>query len=775
MDALLDAPAADGNTQAISKITINRRSKVSTEWRSMAHLARGRMDDAPTLVRGVPLRLVPPGCILAASFDGSNGAAPARLCKRVDTGRRTAYHAIDLIFPRKLPMRVRTLYCLPLLSFLLGACAAIDGGRGAPPTGATAVLAVLEISDVHANVLGYDYYKLAPDPSFGLDRTATLIAQARGEFANTLLLDNGDTIEGTALADYQALVAPLPCGQTLAVYKVMNRLGVEGGAIGNHEFNYGLPYLNQVTGSRFDVDGVDAGAPRCAGPAFPLVLANVVSIKTQQPLFAPYRILSKTISAVDALGKPFSTTLKIGIIGFTPPTIMAWDKRWLDGKVRTEGVRETALKYVPTMRAEGADLVIAISHGGIDDSTYAPSMENGNYHLASVPGIDAMLIGHAHQVFPNAASKVAQFDLAGVDKVAGLVHGVPTTMPGLWGMHLGVIGLHLAYDGARWVVDQRQSTVEARSTQLADKSFVKPDPGVAALVANEHAATIAYVKTAVGSSAFRLSSYFADVGDVTAIAIVNHAQADYVTRYVQANLAQYAALPVLSMASAFKSGAAGARDFTDVPAGNLALNHAADLYLYPNTLVAVKVDGAALLAWLEHGAGRFNTIDPHKRGEQELVNPAFPSYNFDTITSPDVSYEIDITRAPGQRIGKLRYRGKAVEPAQEFIVATNNYRTSGGGGFPGLDGSNTVLASPDTNRDVLIAYIKTAQQLTLAEHGAQRSWRFATVKTAGPVVFHSAPSVIDLARTAGLSAVSLLRADDGAGAGFSLYAVDLSP
>ncbi len=175
---------------------------------------------------------------------------------------------------------MRAKSCLSLLPLILSACA-VPGQRISVPAGTTAVLAVLETTDIHSNLLGYDYYKLAPDPSFGLDRTATLIAQARKEFPNTVLLDNGDTIQGTALADYQALVAPLRCDKTLAVYKVMNLLAFDGGGIGNHEFNYGLPYLNQVTGSRFDVDGVDSTKPRCAGPAFPQVLANVYSTKSR--------------------------------------------------------------------------------------------------------------------------------------------------------------------------------------------------------------------------------------------------------------------------------------------------------------------------------------------------------------------------------------------------------------------------------------------------------------------------------------------------------------
>jgi 2',3'-cyclic-nucleotide 2'-phosphodiesterase/3'-nucleotidase len=667
---------------------------------------------------------------------------------------------------------MRYQFCIPLLPAILAACA-VAGHSGAP-AGSTATLALLETTDVHANVLGYDYYKLGPDPSFGLDRTAALIAEARKQYPNTLLLDNGDTIQGTALADYQALAAPLACGQTLAVYKAMNQLRFDGGGIGNHEFNYGLAYLSQVTGSRFDVAGVDPAKARCAGPAFPQVLANVYSIKTRQPLFAPYHIIDKKIAAVDASGKPVEAVIKVGIIGFAPPTIMSWDKRWLDGKVYTEGVLETANKYIPEMRARGADLVVAISHGGLDDAPYSPTMENGNYHLSKVAGIDAMLIGHSHQVFPNASSTAAQFNLPGVDKAKGLVNGVPTVMANLWGKHLGVIGLHLVHDGKRWAIDQAKTSVEARSAQRADKSYVAADPGLAALIAAEHAATIEYVKTPVGATEFRMSTYFGDVGDVSALSIVNMAQTDYVSKYVKAGMPQYASLPVLSMSAPFKSGTAGVSDFTDVAAGKLALNNAADLYLYPNVLYAVKVDGAGLKAWLERAAGRFNTIDPASSAAQELVNPVFPSYNFDTLTSSDVRYEIDLTRPAGNRIVNLSYRGKPVVTADEFLVATNNYRASGGGGFPGLDGSKTVIASPDTNREILINYIKDTRTLTRAQHGANRSWRFRRVKTAGPVVFHSAPGMLHLALEAGLQNVTQLRADDGQGKGFALYRIDLS-
>ncbi|GGY39042.1 hypothetical protein GCM10007387_21320 [Pseudoduganella albidiflava] len=116
-------------------------------------------------------------------------------------------------------MKNLVLISLPLL---LAGCTVLPSGV---PVGSRATVAILETTDLHGNVASYDYYKLAPDPSIGLERTATLIARARAQFPDNVLLDNGDTIQGTALSDYQAVVQPLDCAATLAIYKAFNALG----------------------------------------------------------------------------------------------------------------------------------------------------------------------------------------------------------------------------------------------------------------------------------------------------------------------------------------------------------------------------------------------------------------------------------------------------------------------------------------------------------------------------------------------------------------------
>ena len=718
-------------------------------------------------------------------------------------------HDITATLP--LPHRHRRALLALTTAFALSACGGDDDGVVAAPApapgpapvtqNATAQLALLETTDLHYYARSYNYYSDKEDKTVGLERTATLIHQARAEFPNTLLVDNGDTIQGTVLGTHEAQVEPILPTQQLTMYKAMATLKYDVGVLGNHEFNFGLPYLNQILGGGLDVDGVDPAAGiKANGPGFPMVTANVTSLKTGQPLVQPYVILERNLTATLADGSTGTVPIKIGVVGLTTPGILNWDKDKLEGKVSTQDGVETARKYVPEVRAKGADLVFVLLHGGMTANGYSPNMENPGYYITKdVPGIDGIVMGHEHNVFPNRGNNAAyKFD--GADNQKGTVNGVPTVMASSWGKGLGVIQYTLNWDGAArtWSIDTAKTAVDVRTIQNGTE-YVASDAAVVAAVQNLHDKTRAYVSSPIGTSDFRLASMFADLGDPAALQVVNQAQQAYVADYVQNNLPQYATLPVLSVTAPFKDGYGNSADYTNVAPGTLSVAAAADLYLYDNnTIHAVKVNGAQVKMWLENAANRFNQIDPAKAEDQWLINdsktgvqPAgsFPGYNFDAFTSPDIRYEIDVTQPKynvndpargGERIRNLTYKGQPMTAAQEFIVATNNYRANSSAPFILGTGKtfDIVWASPDANREVVLNYVKSRQALTRAANGSARSWRFTPVATAGKVLFKSAKDSLAVAQDAGLTNISVDRLDDtGVNSGdgsYTVYRIDLS-
>lgn len=668
------------------------------------------------------------------------------------------------------------------------------------PEGTTVTLALMETTDIHSNVLSYNYYALAEDTSLGLERTSTLIQAARVENPNNVLLDDGDVIQGTLLADLQAVAAPVPCTATLAVHKAMNAMKYDAGGMGNHEFNYGLPYLSQITNTDFGIPGVTKPSATCGAPAFPSVLTNVTGVASQKPIFQPYALLPRDFAAVAPDGSKLTVKVNIGVMSFVPPQILEWDQKVLAGKIAVTGVQEAAKQYVPELRGKGADVIVALSHGGLDASVYSPKMENGSYHLTST-GIDALMIGHSHLIFPvgketGAAALDAAFTgfpaSARIDAVGGFVNGVPTVMAQSWGRRLGIIKMTLVYQSGKWVVQPAKTTVESRGFKYTDgTTLVKVDPAIAPLVATEHAATIAYAKQPLGvATDFEMSAYFALAGDVSAIQLVNQAQLDYVKNFIatstDATLASYKSIPVISCSAPFKAGRNGPSDFTDVAAGasatapiGLQVRNPGDLYLYSNNnLQAVKIKGANLKAWLETSAKQFGQIDPNKTVEQDLVPTYGTIYNYDVFYAENnaLTYQIDVTKPAGSRIVNLTYLGKAVADGDDFIVATNDYRAGGGGAVPGIDGSKTIIKSPDANQTVVSNYLQAlgtkAGKVTLAANGSARSWSFVKVATAGPVILRSAPGHLALAKSGGITNVAAEGALDASG--FAKYSIDLS-
>ncbi|MFQ6551356.1 bifunctional 2',3'-cyclic-nucleotide 2'-phosphodiesterase/3'-nucleotidase [Aestuariibius insulae] len=573
-----------------------------------------------------------------------------------------------------------------------------DHGPPFPVRPGHASLRILGTTDLHGHVMAYDYLGDRPSHKVGLARTARLIDEARQEVPVSVLFDNGDFLNGTAMSDLHArqqINAPHP------VIAAMNELGYDAVALGNHEFNYGLETLSQAL--------EDAEFPIVCSNIHPVGVRSIWPEPDGHPLVRRQVIIERRLKTGEGLSFP----IKIGVVGLLPPQIIHWDRRHLLGRVTTSGIRETAEIEARALRRRGADIVIALSHSGLSNKSYEPGDENASVAVAELQGIDAVLAGHTHRVFPAEDGVLVD----GAHPVTGTIRGTPVVEAGFWGSHMAVIDLELRRTQFGWIVVAGRG--EARPIARRDHNgnvhaLVKSMPDVEASVASAHDRTLTEMRRPVGRTQKPLHSFFTLLGMDRALKVVADAEVKQVSRLLERQSG--GALPLLCATAPAKSGGRGGPDFyTLVPEGPITLRGLSDLYIFPNTMTVLGVSGAVLRKWLEHSAGAFHQIHPHLE-DQPLYDAEYPSFNFDVMDG--LTYEIDLSqparydvdgrlRAPeSRRVRHLRYAGRPVRDADRFALATNNYRATGGGSFPGVEEAEVLVETLMTNRDALAAYVE---------------------------------------------------------------------
>jgi len=565
----------------------------------------------------------------------------------------------------------------------------------------TVRLRILATSDIHASILPFDYATNIAARDVGLARTARLIRAARREGGPCLLLDNGDFLQGTPLGDPDLNGAHANAHPVIAA---MNRLGYDAIALGNHEFNFGLGPLRAAL----------------SGAACPVICANALTrrgatVAEDETFVPPSVILTRDIRVADGS----RGTLRIGLLGLLPPQITAWDHFHLDGAIVTRDMVETAAARVPLLRAQGADLVVLMAHTGIGDGPPRAGAENTALDLARLPGVDAIIAGHTHQVFPDPGTPAK----GGADHAGGTFFGVPAVMPGFRGSHLGVIDLHLRAMAVGWrVVDHK---VESRPVIPPDGRAPMPaDPGVVACVRDRHDTVLRRLDTPVGSTRRPIHSFLSRIQGDLPVRLV----AEAMRQALGTMLADgpHAGLPVLAAAAPYNTGGrAGPGAFTDIPPGPLTLRHVIDLCPFPNTLCTLLLTGAEIRDWLDRAASSFHRIRPGV-ADQPLCDPAFPGHSVDTIAG--LTYRIDPAAPPlydaagaprpgagPGRVRDLRHGDRPVDPEARFALAVTNYRAFGGGPYPALPPERLILASRTQVRDAVTRFIRAGGHETLCD------------------------------------------------------------
>lgn len=586
----------------------------------------------------------------------------------------------------------------------------------------TAQLRILATTDIHMHLLGHDYVSDQPTAHKELSGIATLIDKARAEawadHAGCILLDNGDMFQGTIIGD---ILAASPVTPRHPIVCCINALGYDAVGLGNHDLDFGLPYLRDVS----------------AHLNMPLVSTNL-NLHTQNFIQNTALIECKL---PERDGE--DSHLKVGVLSILPAKTAIWNRHVLEGHADVASPIASLRIAVKNLRAGGAQLVILLAHMGIGGAD--PGQDENALSFAQVPGIDAIIAGHTHRRFPGGDHA----GLSGVDASNGTLAKRPAIMPGSAGSDLAVLDLTLAKTHKNgWKVTRHSSKLRSNTPET------RADAKITALCMPAHHAARKQLSEPIGHTHETLHNYFSLAMPTGIAALTARAKA----RVVRSALAgtKDAGTPLLASVAAHTAGGRGGPDhFLCIPKGPVLRRHIAGLSPYANQIWAVRITGTDLRARLENTASVFHTLE-QDNANQPLIDTLIPAFNFDTVFG--VTYRIDPTKPPGNRIAMLRYEGHPIASDDCFILATNQFRAAGGGGVTAAGKDNLILRSKISTSDALVDALA---------HPADSVWQSHvpwTVDCGGQIqaVLHTSPSALDhLADASHLKPTLIGRTADG--------------
>lgn len=488
-------------------------------------------------------------------------------------------------------------------------------------------IVVLYTGDVHCAVEG----------KIGYDGLAAY--KNSFEDADVILVDTGDAIQGGPFGSFSE-------GEN--IIKLMNKVGYDAMALGNHEFDYGGPSrlkeLQEIAN-------------------FPFLSLNLTDTRTNTQPFLPYTIIEKSGAKVAFVGISTPETLTSS----TPTYFMDENNQFVYdflGDETGEKLYKAVQTTVDKARSEGANYVIAMTHMGIE---YSSEPFTSSSLIVNTSGIDVVLDGHSHSVI----------ECQRVKNKAGNIVLLTST-----GSKLDNIGLlYIEKDGNL-------------STGLVS-SYDKKDSEITQMIAEIKSDYSEMLNTQIGT----LNN------DLTAI---DYEKELYLVRMMETNLGDFCADAYKQAGNADIAFVNGGGIRTDLKAGTVTYGDMLNIHPFGNLLCKVKVKGSVISDVLEYSVSQYPTPDG---GFLQVSGVTF-EFDATMPSSVVVDKNDMFVGVEGQRrVSNIKVNGEPLDLDKEYTVVSINYILKNfGNGYSMFKDAELIMDEFMLDVDALVKYMNDGYQ-----------------------------------------------------------------